>query len=396
MGRCTLLVVRLTRRLALVGLWFYGVFAFAGPMLLPTSNPGECCPNAKNYGYFETQWRVWPGDLRPERAFPSAVGREIMPKTPGQVPLPLPKAEAAPPKTEAPAGAQPLPTDQALPETNAPGPKLTPGTEITPLKPEKGEKPAETPLFPENPILENALPGLGPESTAPAKPGGPKSGNQPSPSPGAKSGDLVPAPPSGKKPQPEKEINPAPPAAEKPAAPRAPPGAGAGVETDANSPILRASAAMPFDGGQATAGNQAGQAVLEAPISPAHASPHTAEFCEAASGGEPPLILNGFCVVELTDHQRWTRGDDRWMAVYAGRTFLFSGQEQQLRFLASPARYTPACAGNDPVLAAEQNVKAAGKCEFSTLCDGRVYLFSSAETLARFRQNPSRYVAQGQ
>ena len=326
-------------------------------------------------------------------------------------PGPLAAAESTeqpPAKTEAPAGALPSPTDQVLPEANAPGLKPAPGEELTPVKPEKKEKPAETPLFvPENPILENALPGLGPESATPSKPGGPTTGKQPSPSPGDKGDDSIPAPPSRKKPQPETKSNPTPPDAEKPvspkatpdaekpATPKATPDAGASMETHANFPIVRASAAVPIDGGQPLAGKQAGQAVLEAPISPAHANPHTAEFCEAASGGEPPLILNGFCVVELTDHQRWTRGDDQWKAVYAGRTFLFSGQEQQLRFLANAARYAPACAGNDPVLAAERNVKAPGKCEFSTLCDGRVYLFSSAETLARFRQSPSRYVAQG-
>lgn len=282
MGRCTLLAVRLTWRLALVGLGFYGVFAFAGPMLLPTSNPGQCCPNARNYGYNETQWRVWPGDARPERVFPSAVGREIMPKTAGQVPLPLPKATEQPPaKTEAPAGAQPSPTDQVLPEANSPGLKPAPGEELTPVKPEKKEKPAETPLFvPENPILENALPGLGPESATPSKPGGPTTGKQPSPSPGDKGDDSIPAPPSRKKPQPETKSNPTPPDAEKPvspkatpdaekpATPKATPDAGASMETHANFPIVRASAAVPIDGGQPLAGKQAGQAVLEAPSRP--------------------------------------------------------------------------------------------------------------------------------
>ena len=354
-----------------------------------------------------------------------------MPPTPGQVPLPLPKAQPAPAKTESPSGVLPLqtPGGQLLPESGLPGgkptpdedllnpSKLAPGMDILPGKP---EKPAETPLTePEKPNLEKALPGLGPEPSPPTKPSEPKAGNQPSPSPSGKSDDLIPVPPQ-KKPRPENESNPSPPDAEKPAPPKTPPPSGAGVETDANCPIIRAAAVMPFEGGQPPAENRGVRALLEvpissapmsspavsaapmssapvssAPISPAHAPPHTAEFCEAAAGGDPPVILNGFCVVELSEHQRWIRGDARWMAVYAGRTFLFSGQEQQLQFLSNPARYTPACAGNDPVLAVEGNANVPGKCEFSTLCDGKVYLFASAETLARFRQSPYRYVTQG-
>ena len=413
MGRCTIAVVRLTSRAALVALWLHGVFAFAATTLSPPQNPGECCPNAKNYGYFEGQWRVWPGESRPERVFPTAVGREAMPATPGQEPLPLPKAEAAPSKSESPAAVLPSepPPEQVLPEPSRPAGKPAaggtlpnpskppPGAEMTPAKPQKAEKPAEMPLIiPEKPILDNIMPGLGPAPTIPSKPDDPKDSKQPSTSLDGKSDELLPVRPPAKKPASEKKSDQPPPDAAKPASLKAPPASGAGVETDADCPILRTSAALPLDGvnagGQPMAG-RASQAVLAVPVSPAHATPHTAEFCEAASSGEPPLILNGFCAVELSDHQRWTRGDVRWTAVYAGRTFLFCGPEQQLRFLANPARYTPACAGNDPVLAAERSVNAPGKCEFSMLCDGKVYLFSSAETLARFRQSPYRYVAQG-
>ncbi len=426
MGRCTSLVMRLTWIAALVALWLNCVFALAEPTLWPPHNPGACCPNARNYGYNETQWRVWPGEGRPERVFPAAVGREIMPPTAGQVPLPLPKAEAAPSKTESPAGALPsqTPGGQVLPEPAVPSGKptsdedlltpnkLLPGMGILPGKP---EKPAETPLNePEKPSFEKDLPGLGPEATPPAKSSEPKAGSQPAPSPSGKSDDLVPVRPE-KKPHTENESDQPPPETEKPASPKAPPPSGAGIETDSNCPIIRTSAVMPFDGGQPLAENRAASAVLEVPVSPApalaapastailspapippaQAPPHTAEFCEAASGGDPPLILDGFCVVELSEHQRWVRGDARCPAVYAGRTFLFSGQEQRLRFLSNPARYTPACGGNDPVLATERNANVPGKCEFSTLCDGKVYLFASVETLARFRQSPYRYVTQG-
>ena len=65
---------------------------------------GKCCvPNARNFGYWETQWRTWPGDQRPEKGFPSAIGAEVIATPPGQVQTPLPKATVLPPKSEAPA-----------------------------------------------------------------------------------------------------------------------------------------------------------------------------------------------------------------------------------------------------------------------------------------------------
>jgi YHS domain-containing protein len=103
------------------------------------------------------------------------------------------------------------------------------------------------------------------------------------------------------------------------------------------------------------------------------------------------VALEGYCVVELTDHERWTPGSSNWTAVYGGRTFLFSGPDQQRRFLAAPGHYSPACGGNDPVLAAEGNPNVPGKNDYCVACEGKLYLFSGAATLERFRQNPRRY-----
>jgi len=106
---------------------------------------------------------------------------------------------------------------------------------------------------------------------------------------------------------------------------------------------------------------------------------------------DAPVALQGYCPVELTDHEHWVQGDARWTAVYAGRTFLLSGADQQQQFLANPARYVPACGGDDPVVALQGGGHVPGKAEFSIICDGKVYLFSSDETLTRFRANPERY-----
>ena len=425
MGRCTSLVMRLTWIAALVALWLNCVFALAEPTLWPPHNPGACCPNARNYGYNETQWRVWPGEGRPERVFPAAVGREIMPPTAGQVPLPLPKAEAAPSKTESPAGALPsqTPGGQVLPEPAVPSGKptsdedlltpnkLLPGMGILPGKP---EKPAETPLIvPEKPILEKDLPGLGPETTPPAKPSEPKAGNQPSPSPGGKSDDLVPVrPPRRNRSRKTKAISRRRTRRNRLRRRRRLPRGRASKRT----PIARSFA--PARPCLSTAGNRwrkiGRRAVLEVPVSPAQA---------LAAPASTAILSRRPARPGASAHRRVLRGrfrrrpavDPRW--ILRRRVVRASALGPRRRALAgrlcgtdvplfwagaavaipvrTRRRYTPACAGNDPVLAAERNANVPGKCEFSTLCDGKVYLFSSAETLARFRQSPYRYVTQG-
>ncbi len=64
---------------------------------------GQCCrPNARNWGYYECQWRQWPCDQRPERRFPGAVGNEVIPAPTGQPQAPLPRASALPSRPETP------------------------------------------------------------------------------------------------------------------------------------------------------------------------------------------------------------------------------------------------------------------------------------------------------
>jgi YHS domain-containing protein len=110
-----------------------------------------------------------------------------------------------------------------------------------------------------------------------------------------------------------------------------------------------------------------------------------------ASAKEPPLALDGYCAVELSDHERWVRGDGSCRAVHQGRTYLFTSLAQQEKFLASPKKYAPACSGDDPVLATDEHRQVAGSTQFSAIFDGRVYLFSDSTTLARFRAEPDRY-----
>jgi thiol-disulfide isomerase/thioredoxin len=108
----------------------------------------------------------------------------------------------------------------------------------------------------------------------------------------------------------------------------------------------------------------------------------------------PPLGLDGFCPVTLierhhatpSDPHCWVQGDPRWGVVHRGTVYLFAGPEEQKRFLADPDRFSPALSGNDPIIAFDQGRLVQGTRQFGTFYGDRVYLFSSAENLAKFAQ----------
>ena len=108
----------------------------------------------------------------------------------------------------------------------------------------------------------------------------------------------------------------------------------------------------------------------------------------------PPLGLDGYCPVTLTEKQQWVVSDRRWGMIHRGRTYLFVGPEEQARFHADPDRYAPMVSGNDIVLATEQGQAVSGMREHGVFFGNRIYLFSSEATLEKFAQNPHAYANQ--
>jgi len=108
--------------------------------------------------------------------------------------------------------------------------------------------------------------------------------------------------------------------------------------------------------------------------------------------GNPPLALEGYCPVSLTDKQRWVLGNPRWGARHEGRTYLFAGPEEQQKFLANPDRYAPVLSGLDVVQLVESTQMTDGRREFGAWFGGRVYLFSSEESYQKFSADPYRYI----
>jgi len=129
----------------------------------------------------------------------------------------------------------------------------------------------------------------------------------------------------------------------------------------------------------------------------------TAETAPTDPPGQPaspagpsacPFALDGFCPVELVENKTWKLGDVRWGANHRGRTYLFSGPEQQQRFLQDPDRYSPVASGMDVVLAITREQVVPGRREYGVFCANRVFLFAGEESLAAFSKEPEKYLQQ--
>ncbi len=390
----------------------------------PQSCPNGCVPNVRGFGYFETHWRTWPGEKRPEQTNPRSIGLEVLPTPAGQEQVPLPRATMPPPGSPTPQGEQPLPEGTIVPPEGL----LLPGNQPGAIPPEPKPGGETKPLF------ENGLPGLPglPElnlepKTAPktepktepkpepkvepkpaAKTPEKKSSEGRAPRPGERYAPLrqetaatPPAPlanesgvvPMAAAMEPERNTRYDAPWREPAKAPAAPKVRIGGVVPVAESmepernPGLNGYHADPI---AATAPDRASERVEPAAYA-------TAESAGRAEAGDqlkvPPVALNGYCPVELVLNGRWTPGDLRWTVVHKGLIFRLSGDQQRRAFLANPDRFTPVESGKDRVLLVDQRKAVPGRLDFCAIYEGRLYMFSSEASQSRFNDDPQRYAA---
>ncbi len=103
----------------------------------------------------------------------------------------------------------------------------------------------------------------------------------------------------------------------------------------------------------------------------------------------PPLGLDGYCPVQLTEKSQWTPGNPAWAHIHRGRTYLFAGAEQQQRFLAAPDRYAPVYSGDDIVLAIEQGRIQPGTREHGLFFHGHIICSTPKTAWRSSRRTPA-------
>ncbi len=111
-----------------------------------------------------------------------------------------------------------------------------------------------------------------------------------------------------------------------------------------------------------------------------------------AYAADPPTGLDGYCPVCLVKMDKLVKGDPRYSSVYDGRTYLFPAAEQKRTFDANPAAFVPALGGDCTVCKVEMGKQVAGKPRIHTVHDGRLYLFPSKKQQRMFEQQPEKYV----
>ncbi|MDR0522369.1 MAG: DUF255 domain-containing protein [Planctomycetaceae bacterium] len=106
---------------------------------------------------------------------------------------------------------------------------------------------------------------------------------------------------------------------------------------------------------------------------------------------EVPLALDGFCPVTLVKEERWEPGIPAYCTMYKGHIFRFASEEAIETFVKDPAAYVPAAMGEDVVLLIDRNKRVNGSRTFGASFNGRVFLFSSRETLEAFSKKAEYY-----
>lgn len=106
---------------------------------------------------------------------------------------------------------------------------------------------------------------------------------------------------------------------------------------------------------------------------------------------ERRLGLNGYCPVELLDNDRLVKGHGALTQRFDDITYRFSSREARRKFSANPQRYVPALGGDCVVCYEKSHVRVAGRLEFASPHDGRIYLFPSEKWRQEFEANPQKY-----
>jgi YHS domain-containing protein len=106
---------------------------------------------------------------------------------------------------------------------------------------------------------------------------------------------------------------------------------------------------------------------------------------------EIPLGLEGYCPVELSEHEHWVPGNPLYYGMYRGQIYRFSSEFALALFDKDPARYAPIAGGDDIVLMVDRNKKQPGVRKFGAWFNNRVYLFAGQESFEAFSARPDYY-----
>jgi YHS domain-containing protein len=110
---------------------------------------------------------------------------------------------------------------------------------------------------------------------------------------------------------------------------------------------------------------------------------------------EEHVELSGYCPVSLVAEKKLVEGQAEYAVSHQGRVYKFANRLTFNLFRRDPERYVPANDGRCPVEQLEEGREAPGDPRFGALYKGRLYLCSSNDDRLRFVQDPERYATVG-
>ena len=106
---------------------------------------------------------------------------------------------------------------------------------------------------------------------------------------------------------------------------------------------------------------------------------------------ELPVGLNAYSPVSLSKWRKWHKGKKQLAATYQGIVYHLASPAELREFQNDPARFAPRLLGCDPVVLWETDRAVAGSTHYGAFFDNELFLFVSAESRKRFKQNPLRF-----
>ncbi len=103
--------------------------------------------------------------------------------------------------------------------------------------------------------------------------------------------------------------------------------------------------------------------------------------------------LKGFCPVVLRDERELVDSVEEFSMIYNGRKYEFSSEEALQKFAYEPLKYAPANACSDVIHLSLTGERKEGSLDQAVWYKGRLYLFSSVETMETFVAAPSSHAS---
>ncbi len=101
--------------------------------------------------------------------------------------------------------------------------------------------------------------------------------------------------------------------------------------------------------------------------------------------------LKGFCPVVLREDRDLIDAHSEYRVIYNSKTYYLSSSQAVTAFHSDPAKYAPAARGCDVIQQAVTGEEVEGSLDFAVWYKGRLYMFSSAETMDTFVSAPSSH-----